>query len=98
MSDSKKTAAEERAEQRRAEQASDPERGGERAAETRRPAAGDRPLVGESSDPEIHRLLAVRQAHQTRLAELEPDDEARREAEESLREVDEELAERGFQR
>jgi hypothetical protein len=83
VSDGKKTAAEQKA--------AESERG------PAAPATG-RPLVGESTDPEVHRLLAVRQAHQTRLAELEPDDEARREAEDAIRAVDDELAERGYQR
>lgn len=56
------------------------------------------PLPGESSDPEVHKLLAEREAHRLNREALDPpvDKEALKEVDKALKDVDKRLHELGF--
>jgi hypothetical protein len=64
------------------------------------PLSGRAPLPGESSDPVVHQLLAEKQAHQMNRDVIDPpvvDKEALEVVDERIAEVDDQLAELGFE-
>jgi hypothetical protein len=63
------------------------------------PLSGRAPLAGESSDPVVQHLLAVKQAHQMNRDVIDPpvvDEEALKAVDEQIDDVDDKLAELGF--
>ena len=64
------------------------------------PLSGRVPLAGESSDPTVQHLLAAREAHQMTRDLLDPpvvDKEALKVVDERIAEVDDQLADLGFE-
>jgi hypothetical protein len=64
------------------------------------PLSGRAPLPGESSDPTVQHLLAVKQAHQMTRDVLDPpvvDTEQLKKVDEQIAEVDDQLADLGFE-
>jgi len=58
--------------------------------------AAPKPKPGESTDPVVHQLIAVRHSHAMALAELDAAQERRKEHEEAIADIDEQLRDKGY--